>query len=155
LIEEQGQIVAIDGEYAWVETVPSSSCGHCTARKGCGTAALSDVFNRGTTKVRVLNQIHASAGEQVILGLQEKVLLNGAFAVYFVPILSMLTAAGLVQWLWQPASELIEISAGLIGLALGLLWLRRFSRQISSDVRYQPVILRRVVFPVSDCHNQT
>ena len=155
MIEEQGQVVALEGEYAWVETVPSSSCGQCTARKGCGTAALSSVFNRGTSKIKVLNQIRAGTGEQVILGLHENALLHGAFAVYFVPILSMLIAAGLVQWLWQPVSELIEISAGLIGLAAGLFWLRRFSKHISSDVHYQPVILRRVVFPVSDCHNQT
>ena len=155
MIEEQGLVVAIEGEYAWVETVQSSSCGQCSAKKGCGTAALSSVFDRGSSKIRVLNQIRASTGEQVVLGLNENALLHGAFAVYFVPILSMLLAAGLVQWLWQPVSELVEISAGLIGLAMGLLWLRQFSRQISSDVRYQPVILRRVVFPVSDCHNQT
>ncbi len=155
MIEEQGQVVSIEGEYAWVETEPSSSCGQCSARKGCGTAALSSVFNRGTTKVRVLNQAHARAGERVIVGLQEAALLRGAFAVYFVPILSMLIAAGLVQWLWQPISELVEISAGMLGLIAGLLWLRRFSGQISSDARYQAVILRRVAFPVSDCHNQT
>ena len=98
MIEEQGQVVALEGEYAWVETVPSSSCGQCTARKGCGTAALSSVFNRGTSKIKVLNQIRAGTGEQVILGLHENALLHGAFAVYFVPILSMLIAAGLVQW---------------------------------------------------------
>jgi sigma-E factor negative regulatory protein RseC len=155
LIEEQGQVVALEGEYAWVETMQSSSCGQCAARKGCGTAALSSIFNRGTSKIKVLNQIRAGAGEQVVLGLRENALLHGAFVAYFIPIVSMLIAAGMVQWLWQPASELAEIGAGFIGLAAGLLWLRRFSARIATDARYQPVILRRVVFPVSDCHNQT
>jgi sigma-E factor negative regulatory protein RseC len=154
LIEEQGQVIAIDSEYAWVETLQSSSCGQCVARKGCGTAALSSVFDRGTAKVRVLNQIQAKIGEQVILGLNENALLRGAFAAYFMPILMMLVSVGLIRWLWQPTSELIEIGAGLMGFAVGLFWLRRFSHQIASDARYQPVILRRVVFPLSGCHNQ-
>jgi len=153
LIEEQGEVVALEGEYAWVETTQSSSCGQCSARKGCGTAALSSVFNREASQIKALNQIRAGAGEQVVLGLQENALLHGAFVAYFIPILSMLIAAGMVKWLWQPASELVEISAGFIGLAVGLFWLRRFSARIATDVRYQPVILRRVVFPVSDCHN--
>ncbi len=155
MIEERGQVVALEGEYAWIEVLQSSSCGQCSAKKGCGTAALSGIFNRGAVRIRVLNKIHSRAGEQVVVGVQENTLLRGAFAAYFVPILSMLMAGGLVQWLWQPVSELTEISAGLIGLATGLLWLRRFSRQIASDVRYQPVILRRVAFPVFDSHNQT
>jgi sigma-E factor negative regulatory protein RseC len=152
LIEEQGQVVATEGEYVWVATEQPSSCGQCSAQKGCGTAVLSSVFQREAAKIKVLNQVQARTGDWVVLGLQENALLKGAFAVYLIPILSMLVVAGLAHGLWQPLPEWAAISAGLIGLAIGLFWLRHFSRHISSDIRYQPVILRRVVFPVSDCH---
>ena len=100
----------------------------------------------------MLNRIQAGVGELVVLGLTEKALLQGSLAVYLVPVLALLMAAGLAQWIWRPASESIVIIAGMMGLAMGLLWLRRFSRRISADHRYQPVILRRVAFPLTDCH---
>ncbi|MBT8117314.1 MAG: SoxR reducing system RseC family protein, partial [Gammaproteobacteria bacterium] len=36
MLEETGRVVAIDGEYAWIESERTPSCGGCAARRGCG-----------------------------------------------------------------------------------------------------------------------
>lgn len=146
MIEESGHVVSCDGDYAWVETERSSACSSCSANKGCGTGALSKVYANRFSRVKALNQINAAPGETVVLGLEEDALVRGSLAVYGLPLLGLILMAmfgdvlakemGLLQ-----ADGMIAIF-GLLGLSLGFYLVRLFSRRISHDKRYQPIILR-------------
>jgi len=48
----------------------------------------------------------------------------------------------LTQKLSLGGGEGLTVLLGLTGLAVGFLWVRRFSKQISVDDRYQPVVMR-------------
>lgn len=148
MIEETAQVIKIDGDEVWVETRRQSTCSGCAAEKGCGTATLSKVLGRRRSLVRVLNEHPLQVGDRVVIGIAEQALVRGSLAVYAVPLLLLLLGAvlgelGAARGLWdngEPASLLL----GLGGLAGGLLWLKRFTRQIQSDRNYQPVVLRRL-----------
>lgn len=147
LLEENGTVSRVEDGYAWVETERRSSCSSCGARSGCGTAVLARVLGRRQPKVRAINRIGARAGDRVVLGLAEQALLQGSAAVYLVPLVSMLVLAGLGEWLASgvPGSaEPVSILSGLAGLGGGLIWLSWFSRRISSDDRYQPILIRKL-----------
>ena len=152
MIEETATVVERSDGFAWVETQRGSTCSACSANKGCGTGALSRVLGQRTARMRVLNPIDAQIGDRVVVGMQEAALLRGSLAVYLAPLLAMLMLAmvghGLAgQWgLRDP--EPLTIVSGIIGLALGGAWLRRFTARIHDDERYQPVILRRDAVPV-------
>ncbi len=146
MIEESGRVISTDGEFAWVETERTSACSSCSANKGCGTGALSKVYGRRFSRVKALNNINAEPGEMVVIGLVEDALVRGSLAVYGLPLLSLFLMALLgeavaTEFGMQQADGLIAIF-GLAGLALGFYLVRLFSRKISHDDRYQPIIIR-------------
>jgi sigma-E factor negative regulatory protein RseC len=148
MIEETAQVVRVENASVWVETLRRSTCSGCAAENGCGSAALSKVLGRRRTVIRVLSDLPLRAGDRVVIGIAEQALVRGSLAVYAVPLLLLLLGAvagemGAARGLWID-SEIASATAGLTGLAAGLLWLRRFTRNIQGDHRYQPVVLRRL-----------
>ena len=146
MIEERGEVTAVNPPYAMVVTQRSSSCGGCST-KGCGTRSLSELFATRSQEMKVLNPVDARVGDRVVLGLEESALLRGSLAVYIVPLLAMI-AGGVLGEALAPAlsfsiSEYLSLPAAFAGLAAGFLWVRRFGRRMSSDHRFMAVILRR------------
>lgn len=146
MIEERGQVVLNDGQFAWIETYRKTACQSCSANKGCGTGALSDYFGKRMDKVKVLNPVGAKTGDKVVVGLNESALLRGSLAIYFVPLLMMIIGAivggACAVNLGYVASDGVTAVSGLLGLALGFAWVRVFSSSVAADSRYQLVILR-------------
>lgn len=147
MIEESGRVVRTAGESAWVQTERRSSCGSCSARKGCGTGALAGLFGARAHEVEVRNPIGARPGEEVVLGISESLLVRGSVAVYLVPLLSLVAGAvlaeGLAPQLGWAGSDAPAIFGGLAGLAAGFLWLRRRNQRWSGSPAHMAVILRR------------
>lgn len=151
MIEEHAQIVAVENGDVWVETQRRTACGQCAANKGCGTATLAKVLGNKRSRVRALNPTSTSVavGDEVVIGIDEQALVRGSLAVYTVPLLSLFIFGLLGQvlgtQLLMGSSELMSIGFSVVGLALGFVWVRRFTAHISSDERYQPVLLRQVL----------
>jgi sigma-E factor negative regulatory protein RseC len=147
MIEESGRIVAVQGDFAWVETERATACGSCAVRKGCGTSAIAKVFGPRRMQLRVLNRIDARIGDTVVVGISEAGLLRGSLAVYAAPLVGLfagaLTGHFVGSQLLADGSELLAIGGALAGFLAALIWLRRFSRTSEEDVTYQPVVLRQ------------
>jgi len=148
MIEETALVIKCQDDYAWVETTRKSACDHCSMNKGCGTGAISKVFGEKRSRLKVLNNIEASVGDSVLIGIDESALLTGSFLVYLVPILSLLAFALLgeqmaSQWLVENR-DLMAIIFGLFGLVLSMLWVRHRTAQPEHARRFQAVILRRL-----------
>lgn len=149
MIEEQGQIVEVQGEFAWIESERSTTCGSCAVRKGCGTSAIAKVLGQRRVRLRVLNRIHAHVGDQVVIGIAESGLLRGSLAVYAVPLLGLFAGALAGQLLGSAvfalSSDLLAIAGAIGGFVAALAWLKRFSRNSEKDAAYQPVVLRQQI----------
>lgn len=147
MIEESAQVVAVEGEFVWVETQRQSTCGGCAAKPACGTAALAKILGQKRTRVRALNHNGAQVGDRVIVGVDESALVRGSLAVYAVPLLALLAGAisghQLTQF-WSLPGEALTLVLGGSGLWAGLAWLKGFTRRIHNDRRYQPVVVRRL-----------
>jgi len=146
VIEETAQVVELQDDVAWVETQRKTTCGACSANKGCGTATLAKILGARRARIRVLNTLNARVGDRVIIGLQENALVLGSLAIYAMPLAAML-AAGLLGEAINARFEFtqtegLNILFGLGGLAGGFAWVRRYAAKISKDARYQPAILR-------------
>lgn len=148
MIEENGQVVGIEEDYAVVETVRSSSCGSCSS-KGCGTGALTRYFASKAHEVRARNSAGAAVGDRVVLGIPESTLLRGSVAVYLVPLLTMILG-GLFGQAIAPQLGLaatgdgVSAISGLLGLGLGFLWLRWHNARVMGNSRYEAVVVRRL-----------
>ncbi len=146
MIEESAQVVAAEGDFVWVETQRQSTCGGCAANQACGTATLAKLFGNRRTRVRALNQSGAQVGDSVIIGLDERALIRGSLAVYALPLLALFAGAligALLSQRWALEGEALTLGLGVLGLVVGLLWLKNFGQRIHADKRYQPVVLRR------------
>lgn len=150
MIEEQALVVALDDAGVWVETQRRSACGQCAVNKGCGTAILGKVLGVKRSRVLTLNPqaTKVSVGDEVVIGISEQALTRGSLAVYTLPLLALFIFALLGETLATQMSvgnkDMFTAGFGILGLALGFLWLRRFSRVVSDDPNYQPVLLHRV-----------
>lgn len=147
MIEETAMVVRIDGDYAWVKTERQSTCGQCSAQKGCGTSVMARWFDKKMLDMRVLNQIDARVGEQVMIGLKEDALVKSSLLMYILPLLSMLAFMLAGQWLlsqWYPTfAEAMLLLFALAGLGLAWGLIRVFQHRVKFNSDYQPVIVRR------------
>ena len=149
MIEESGQVVDIQGEFAWIESERTTTCGSCAVRKGCGTSAIAKVLGQRRVRLRVLNRINASVGDNVVIGVSESGLVRGSLAVYAVPLLGLFAGALAGQLLGNQVfgmpSDLPAITGAISGFVAALIWLKRFSRHTEKDTAYQPVVLRQQI----------
>lgn len=150
MIEEHARVIALDEEGVWVETQRRSACGQCAVNNSCGTALLSKVLGVKRSRVRTLNpeSMRVSVGDEVIIGISERALTRGSLAVYTVPLLALFIFALLGELLAKQLSignvDMMTIVFGLLGLAAGFLWVKRFSRVVVDDPDYQPVLMGKV-----------
>ena len=147
MITENAIVVSIVKDQTWIETQRKSVCGQCSASKGCGTSVLSKVIGNKLSTMKAINNINAKVGDEVVVGLNEKSLLKGAFMTYFMPLLYLFLFSFVGQLvstnLQINNSELLIIGFAISGFYLGLRRLKRFSTSIADDENYQPVILKK------------
>ena len=141
MIEESATVVALEDNFAWVESERRSSCSSCAANKGCGTATLQKVMGKKRAQLKAINQAQAQVGDRVVIGLQEQALLKGSLYAYILPLLLLLVAAFVFEQLF--ANEATTIFAGLGGLLLGFVILKFLMGNLAEDERFQTVVLRR------------
>ena len=104
--------------------------------------------------MKVQQTQNIEVGDRVVIGVDERALVRGSFAAYIMPILFMLGFAMLGETLLADvlapvAPDIVGLLSGMVGLAAGLLWLKRHSQSIGNDRRYQPLILQKAADHVS------
>ncbi|MEN8177811.1 MAG: SoxR reducing system RseC family protein [Pseudomonadota bacterium] len=149
MIEESARVIASEDGFALVETQTRAACGSCGSAGSCGASVLSGLFKRRHNHLKVLNPIHATPGQQVVIGLQERALVTASLTTYLLPLVCLIVLAIAAQqaalyWRW-PDTELSSIAGGLLGLIIGLGLLKRFSQRRQHDPSFQAVILRQEI----------
>ncbi|MDG4549436.1 MAG: SoxR reducing system RseC family protein [Candidatus Contendobacter sp.] len=144
MIEEPAVVVEAGAGYAWVETRRRSACDACAAGDGCGTAALAKIWGDRRMRIRAVSALPLRPGDAVIVGLAEGALLRGSLLVYLLPVVLLLAGALLGQATFAGAGEEPVMLAGVVGLGLGFLAARVWSRRLRGDARFQPVVMRRL-----------
>lgn len=146
MLTETGRVVAVEADGLWVETIRQSTCGSCSAQKGCGHGLLNRIGDGRRNLVRVLlndaNPGPYTVDQSVRIAIPEHVVLRSSFVVYVLPLLLMLLAAALVPAL-VPASfsDLASIVGAGFGMALGVVLIRLYAWRHRQDPELQPRLL--------------
>jgi sigma-E factor negative regulatory protein RseC len=145
MIEEQAVVIGVERDMALLEIVRSKPCGLCGQTRGCGISLWGRLLGHRSSVVRADNQISAQAGDNVVVGIDEKALLASSLAAYGVPLISLLIGAGLGgSFASAPASaDFYALGGAGLGLALGFLWLRGHAAGRGMRSGYRPVVLRQ------------
>lgn len=143
-MKEHAHVVAVADGVAWVEKVRQTQCGGCSLRNGCGSAVLAKVLGSRRNRIKVIDPLSVRVGDMVAIQLDESALLRVSFAVYMMPLFSLFVGATVGKFAFAPilaeyTDGVVALSA-ILGLFVGALWLKQYSRRIANDKRYQPVI---------------
>ncbi len=138
MIEEQGRVVAVDGDQVWVETVQQSSCGSCAARATCGQGLMSKFSEGKRNHIRLTSDRPVKLGDHVVLGIPENTLVKSALLAYGLPLVMFVLAAALAEsYFALPEAGVVLV--GLIALVTGFALVRHVAGV--SKLALQPVIL--------------
>jgi len=143
MLTETGRVVALETDGLWVETIRSSTCGTCSAQKGCGHSLLNRISDGKRGYVRVLpgGQVieNFKIGDQVLIGIPEEVILRSSFIAYILPLMGMLSGAlAAVKWLGN--GDLLALLGAAGGLAVGFALVRWHGARHRHDPEFQPVL---------------
>jgi sigma-E factor negative regulatory protein RseC len=140
LATEQGIVLRIDADAAWVKTVRTSACEGCTAKGTCHTTEDGQDM-----EVKAINSAGASVGDRIVLSFETASLLKATFLLYIFPIILLIAGAALGQAL-APFIE-FSPSAGsvLLGFAFfftALFIIKTRANKMAKKNAYQPKITK-------------
>ncbi len=138
MLEEIGTVIKAEKGELWIETQPRSACSHCGA-DSCTTSVVAKLFNAKRNALRLPDTLGAKAGQQVLIGIPDRVLAAASLRAYLVPLGLMILAAalGAALQLGEVLQSLLAI-AGLIG---GLAWVERTIARGDKRLNYAPRLL--------------
>jgi len=148
VIEEHIEVVEVLGNQLVLQARTQSACGSCAVSKGCGTSLLSKVVGKKFTRFQVDNDVNATVGDTVVIGIHEDALLKGSLVMYILPIVFMLSFAvffDLVLPLLLQSRDLIIAGSSIVGLILGFLLSKWYFQHHSNAQHFSPVVLRKII----------
>jgi len=138
LTEERATVSYIEGEHAFLETEGSSACGSCSSQSSCGSVRL---IKRPSSYLKIQNTLNLEAGDLVVLGLAPEKLLFSTILVYLLPLFSLFFFALIGKTL---GGELLSIIAGVAGLLLSLVFIKKFLGRSDVARSFEPQLIRVV-----------
>ena len=93
MIEQQARVLRVAGSKVLLRIGGQSGCSACDAGKGCGAGLFGKLLRRNPVNLELANDIGASAGQSVQLGLSETVFMKLVFRVYGWPLIVGLAGA--------------------------------------------------------------
>lgn len=135
------RVVAVEGDWLWLEQEPQSACHGCAARAGCGVSAVSAKLGYRADRLRLRNTIEAEVGERLVLGIETAQVLQASLRVYALPLVGLV--AGAIAGL-ALGGETASMVVGLIGFGAGIARVWWLMRPDGGQEQLQPVILGRL-----------
>ena len=142
-------VIAVEDKRLLVEAERQSSCQSCAVKSGCGTSVLAKWFNKKHLRFYVdkpvdSSSIHFSTGDQVLVGLQESALTQGALMVYLLPLLAMIVAALFVDAMLSASfywRDLVIAASAFFSLVFALFIGRLYLHLGRCHQRFNPILL--------------
>lgn len=121
MMEEKATVIAINGDQVTLQSTIKSTCSSCHQIDSCGSGQVAKAIPHKTLITHISCDKKIIVGDQVILGIPEKDILQTAWQVYLWPIISLILFSGGAQWLFTHHYLPHEILAVVIGVFGGYL----------------------------------
>ena len=147
MIEENGVIVSLDGQFAKIAPLVEGGCHSCASSGVCGTTVLAPFFDKKQRLLLAENTINAQPGDEVVIGLNKMAVVMSSLAVYLLPLLALIIGAVVGDILAQLAGledgETVSIFSGSGAAVLTFVGVRRLLKSAFFMAILQPVINSR------------
>ena len=143
-MEENGTVIAVEGDRARVRLLRRATCDKCGM---CGMGQHPEIV------VEVTNSAQARPGDEVRLAVESGNVLRAAGAAYVVPLAALFGGYLLTRFVLgslgvDDPREGMSIAGGFLALVLSYYWLRSFDRR--SGDRFSPRMVAVIGHPPAD-----
>ncbi|GAA5142347.1 SoxR reducing system RseC family protein [Thalassotalea piscium] len=146
MIEEIAQVTAVSNNHqVTVVTEVKSTCGSCQQVDTCGSGQVAKAFPQKNLTLNLTCHLPVKVGDNIVLGLSEKMMLSSAWQVYCWPLFGLLLCSFLGQLLVEQqifAHELLAITFGIAGGYMGFVLARYFQHQSKRQQALAPIVIR-------------
>lgn len=149
MFTEIGKIIAAEEDTVWVQTQSKTGCSSCKVSSTCGSGIVNKAFSHKVFVTPLKNTLNAHINDEVEVGIPEDLVLKASLVVYLLPLVCLLLALALSSLLLPNLSEQGSILSAVIGLAIGFVGVRWFSRRKSQQQQLEPVLLKIVKRPIA------
>ncbi len=147
MIEETALVKSVDGSLINVVTVQSSACQQCNESTTCSTSVLSKFFGNKEIELQLESEVSLEEGDQVMLGIEEKMLLRLTMLIYLAPLFGLFLfalAGGFIETFLALKTELLSVAMGVLGLVGGYFFIRIYIEKYLDPQNIKPVILKKL-----------
>jgi len=144
-MEELATVTHIDNNSVSVMSEVKSACSGCQQVDNCGSGQVAKAFPTKRLSLTLQSDLPLKVGDTVVLGLSNDCLLESAWQVYLLPLLGLITFAGLGQYLISNGTlphELFGVVLSALGGYLGYSLAKRKQSSSRNKARLTPKILR-------------
>ena len=139
MLEQEATVIEAGQHRLLVETIARSSCAHCSSNQ-CSTSVIAGLFGLRRNLLQIENTLQAKPGDQVMIGIPDRVLVRASLWAYLLPLVTMLAAAITALALGLGSSS--QALFALAGLVSGLVCVNRATRSRQRRRSFDPVLLR-------------
>jgi sigma-E factor negative regulatory protein RseC len=136
MIEETAVVIEKSKSQVTLEIERRSACAICGQTRGCGNATWGKMLGHQQHAIQAVNAIDANVGDRVVVGIQERAVLNAAYLLYFLPLLALFIGAGIASVLFR--HDFYVILGAILGLLFGFFgvkqYVNRHQAPVSSDL---------------------
>lgn len=118
----------------------SPNCGSCHSRGSCASLALNRLSAINEHQLEILIDQPLKSGQRVEVGIAEGSLVRSALVVYLTPLLGLIFAGVLFEWLFF--NDYFTAIGALVGGAGGVILARIIASKLDKKVNYQIVVLK-------------
>lgn len=144
MIEEQGVVIDIKGNTAFVKTEKGTSCESCVARETChGAIGTNEVV------IEAENRANAKFGDRVVIMVGTATLLKASFILYLGPVAGLIIGVILGQIIVKQFN--VNLNQDLLSGILGALFLiitffgiRLYGKSLEKREGFRPIVVRVV-----------
>lgn len=143
MIEEEGRIIEVKGETAFIKAERTTSCDKCMAKEVCTGLTETSML------IEALNPVNAKAGDHVIFNVGAATVVKAGVLLYLFPLIGFISgivAGQLTADRVFPGRNPDIVSAifGFIFLALTAAGVHLYGRRAQKSRTYMPTVVRIV-----------
>ena len=144
MIEENAIVAKIEHNQVWVESKPKQGCGGCLQKSSCSTSVLDKFIKKRSIAVDC--DIEIKAGDEVVIGISEGVLIKASLLLYMLPLLVMVLCGAVAEAFLPSGYEYADLAiagAAISALLLSLWAISKLHQSFFYTFFSRPVVIRR------------
>lgn len=141
MIKQNVIVSKIENNQVWIENQQKTACSSCLQKDSCSTSLLEKWLPK--RMVAVDSELTLNPGDEVIVAIDERQLIQATLLLYLLPLLVMFLGAGVSSWL-IPDQENWIIFTTLGSFFLALWAIHKFQYWLLIHYTARPQVVGRV-----------